>query len=222
MLDFVRLLHLRSAPNKTAWTLTLETFLRGRGYRINGKDIIRRKFTAALKWFTYLEAEKDKYIRKAIIRLSTPGKSTMEDEDEEEGLGEWVDVEEEGTAYLARCCPCCFVSPQVVVCIDACFTQKRRTPVRGIGTDPPLRHSYTAFLSPKEVLDAKDEVEERRPRREQLEKGMKVPTSVLDACQDSFKAADEKRTKASTKYFADTGLMALLCRHDRVFTSPSP
>lgn len=45
---------------------------------------------------------------------------------------------------------------------------------------------------------------------------MKVPKSTLDGCQESFKAADEKRTKASTTFFADTGIMALLCRHDRV------
>lgn len=45
---------------------------------------------------------------------------------------------------------------------------------------------------------------------------MKVPISVLDGCQESFTAADEKREKASTKFFADTGLMAMLCRHDRV------
>ncbi|KAJ7810972.1 hypothetical protein B0H14DRAFT_2606852 [Mycena olivaceomarginata] len=38
----------------------------------------------------------------------------------------------------------------------------------------------------------------------------------LDACKASFKAADEKRVKASTDFFEDTGLMALLCRHDRV------
>lgn len=49
-----------------------------------------------------------------------------------------------------------------------------------------------------------------------FEGSMKVPTSVLDSCNDSFKAADEKREKASTKFFADTGLMALVCRHDRV------
>ncbi|KDR74548.1 hypothetical protein GALMADRAFT_70781 [Galerina marginata CBS 339.88] len=48
------------------------------------------------------------------------------------------------------------------------------------------------------------------------EPGMRVPTSVLDGCNDSFLAADEKRMKASTLFFADTGLMALLCRHDRV------
>lgn len=45
---------------------------------------------------------------------------------------------------------------------------------------------------------------------------MKVSTAVLDACSDSFKAADASRAKASTTFFSDTGLMALLCRHDRV------
>ena len=49
-----------------------------------------------------------------------------------------------------------------------------------------------------------------------IENGMRVPSSVLNDCGQSFKAADEKRQKASTQYFADTGLMALLCRHDRV------
>jgi Kyakuja-Dileera-Zisupton transposase len=44
----------------------------------------------------------------------------------------------------------------------------------------------------------------------------KVPDHVLDECEESFTAADEKRQKASTQFFSDTGLMALLCRHDRV------
>ncbi|EDR07472.1 uncharacterized protein LACBIDRAFT_327986 [Laccaria bicolor S238N-H82] len=35
-------------------------------------------------------------------------------------------------------------------------------------------------------------------------------------CGDSFTAADEKQVKASTQFFSDTGLMALLCEHDRV------
>ncbi|KAF7360907.1 hypothetical protein MSAN_01120600 [Mycena sanguinolenta] len=43
-----------------------------------------------------------------------------------------------------------------------------------------------------------------------------LPRSVLDACEASFKAADEKRQKTSTDFFDDTALMALLCRHDRV------
>jgi hypothetical protein len=48
------------------------------------------------------------------------------------------------------------------------------------------------------------------------ENGMRVPTSVLDGCGESFFAADEKREKASTQFFADTGVMAMLCSHDRV------
>ncbi|KAG2067433.1 hypothetical protein BDR04DRAFT_1213631 [Suillus decipiens] len=45
---------------------------------------------------------------------------------------------------------------------------------------------------------------------------MRIPMSVLDGCSESFVAADEKCEKASMHFFADTGLMALLCRHDWV------
>ncbi|KAJ7193672.1 hypothetical protein B0H12DRAFT_1207127 [Mycena haematopus] len=43
-----------------------------------------------------------------------------------------------------------------------------------------------------------------------------VPKSVLDDCEASFVAADEKRAKSSTQFFDDTGLMALNSRHDHV------
>ena len=48
-----------------------------------------------------------------------------------------------------------------------------------------------------------------------VEAGMKVPNLALDACGASFVAVDGDRIKASTKYFEDTGLMAVLCHHDR-------
>lgn len=71
------------------------------------------------------------------------------------------------------------------------------------------------------------EVEEARPSQSKnpqsdqpslpdFEPGMQVPTTVLDECNDSFTAADSNHVKASTQFFSDTGLMALLCRHDRV------
>lgn len=44
----------------------------------------------------------------------------------------------------------------------------------------------------------------------------KLPPEVLAKCQESFKAADESRQKASTQFFPDTGVMALLCLHDCV------
>lgn len=48
-----------------------------------------------------------------------------------------------------------------------------------------------------------------------MEPGMSLPTSVLDDCGNSFTAANKKREKASTQFFVDTGIMSLLCRHDR-------
>ncbi|KIK73550.1 hypothetical protein PAXRUDRAFT_83264, partial [Paxillus rubicundulus Ve08.2h10] len=45
---------------------------------------------------------------------------------------------------------------------------------------------------------------------------MKIPMSVLNSCGDSFIAANEKRDKASTCYFVDTSLMAMLCCHGHV------
>jgi hypothetical protein len=56
----------------------------------------------------------------------------------------------------------------------------------------------------------------REPQVDGYEGSLKVPASTLDGCNDSFTAADERRHKASTQFFSDTGLMAILCRHDRV------
>jgi hypothetical protein len=112
----------------------------------------------------------------------------------------------------------------VIVCLDACFTQKRRKKPQGQGDqDDPHRHPDSFFLSKEEVDEMEDYMIERRnkPRfatsaNDAFDGALKVPNSVLDGCNDSFTAADERRQKASTQLFADTGLMALLCRHDRV------
>ncbi|KAJ3733669.1 hypothetical protein DFJ43DRAFT_994490 [Lentinula guzmanii] len=131
--------------------------------------------------------------------------------------------------YLRSRCPVCFggkseFTEGVIVCIDACFTQKHNKQPR----DPKHTHPKSVFVSPEEVDTWRDFVEEIRPRRsspakhtpETEEDGfegmMKVPKSVLDICQDSFTAADGNREKASTQFFDSTALMALLCRHDRV------
>jgi hypothetical protein len=116
-----------------------------------------------------------------------------------------------------------------VVALDACFTQKRGKNLNNPNhRDYPRHHHESAFLSEAEVKAMEEYVAAQRatkatrtthPRNDRedgFEDGMKVPISVLNDCGDSFKAADEKREKASTQFFADTGLMALLCRHDRV------
>ena len=43
-----------------------------------------------------------------------------------------------------------------------------------------------------------------------------VPDTALDECEKSYEAADEKKEKTLGTKFDDTGLMALVCRHDIV------
>ncbi|KAJ7899941.1 hypothetical protein B0H13DRAFT_2336707 [Mycena leptocephala] len=118
----------------------------------------------------------------------------------------------------------------VMVSIDTCFMQKKKKSPK----DPPKYHPDThLFRGPghenggllDSVRNTSDKNETRRKRQardvEEEEDGynhkdLLLPRSVLDGCEASFKAADEKREKASTEFFEDTRLMALLCRHDRV------
>ncbi|KAJ7114460.1 hypothetical protein C8R44DRAFT_881299 [Mycena epipterygia] len=139
--------------------------------------------------------------------------------------------------YLISRCPACFgglmYDPSqmvdVNVCVDACFTQKRR---RKGARDPPRSHPHTVFVPEPTAERMNAHVEQVRPSRTKAKAkqprtadddddvyeapNLKVPRSVLNECESSFKAADEKREKASIKFFDDTGIMAMLCRHDRV------
>ena len=116
-----------------------------------------------------------------------------------------------------------------LVCVDACFTQKNN---KHRTQDPKHEHLKTVFVPPEEVEIWKEFVEEVCPRRnasgkakkttpnpdeeDGFEGSLRVPNSVLDACGESFTAADGDRQKASTQFFDSTALMGLLCRHDRV------
>ncbi|KAG6821973.1 hypothetical protein H0H92_015860, partial [Tricholoma furcatifolium] len=48
------------------------------------------------------------------------------------------------------------------------------------------------------------------PQDDHYEGSLRVPKSVLDGCESGFTAADSRRQKASTQFFDDTALMALL------------
>lgn len=114
------------------------------------------------------------------------------------------------------------------MCVDACFTQKHNKSQR----DPAKVYTDSVFIDEEELQRMEEIVESIRPPRttgkkatgsaqgaeeeDRCEKSLKVPNSALDGCESSFKAADERRQKASTKFFDCTGIMALMCRHDRV------
>lgn len=123
----------------------------------------------------------------------------------------------------------------VLVQIDACFAQKNMKS----RWDPSLTHVKTRFVPQNEVELARIYVEELQARSHQpksrttgskkrkrqdppkedemdvIEDGLEVANSVLDKCQSSYTAADESRKKADSSHFQSTGLVVLICRHDR-------
>jgi hypothetical protein len=60
------------------------------------------------------------------------------------------------------------------------------------------------------------EVERLRIHPSRQANPLPVANAILDDCERSFTAAQSSRAKTSTSFFDDTGLMALICRHDRL------
>ena len=56
-------------------------------------------------------------------------------------------------------------------------------------------------------------IEKQRKTPPKAQKAL-VPNEAIDSCKSSYEAADGKKQKASMDSFDDTGVMALICRHD--------
>ncbi|KAG2050299.1 hypothetical protein BDR06DRAFT_984071 [Suillus hirtellus] len=189
ILEFVHLLFVCQSPNQTVWCDAVETFLDGMGYKFTDHHGSRSHF------------------------YSHHGRSKGP-----------------GIEYLRSRCLLCFGGntyhgsdlhsiPDATICIDACFTQKCLTNPHGADSIDPPNPTPTFFLSDDDVKAMEDFVQSCRGERHQV----RVSRAEGDEdhyeegiCREFFVAADEKHEKASTRFFTDTGLMALLCRHDRV------
>ncbi|KAL0563399.1 hypothetical protein V5O48_018670, partial [Marasmius crinis-equi] len=276
------------SPNHTAWCDTVTEFLDQQGYRIAGKDSLRRRFSNALQWYSALQhatkesrsldnGEDDSLLGSPPLTrpssamsgydyppdsspTSSRPTSPLVDEsdepgeslrgDDNRGTPESDDNHPTGkrarfagpkpkltrpSEYLQLRCPYCYggsygdrdpeLGFDVIVCLDACFTQKHN---KTRGRDPLKKHPDSVFVSEEELRGAEEYVEELRPSRSKpgneveeegedgYEGNMSVPRSALNGCHESFTVADERRQKASTQFFDCTGLMVLLCCHDRV------
>ncbi|KAJ7077217.1 hypothetical protein C8R44DRAFT_836767 [Mycena epipterygia] len=247
VLEFARRLFVNMPPNNTAWCNTLETFLSSRSYKLKTRDTLRMRFGNALEWYISMEHATNARIEALLDtapihsrRNALDSHSTSNTHGSPPSLSTDAAPAQEArpSDYLISRCPACFGGlvhdpsqmVDVNVCIDACFTQKRR---RKGARDPPRSHPHTVFVPEPTAERMNAHVEQVRPSRTKAKAkerrtaadddddvyeapNLKVPRSVLNECESSFKAADEKREKASVKFFDDTGIMAMLCRHDRV------
>ncbi|KAG1803292.1 uncharacterized protein BJ212DRAFT_1449924 [Suillus subaureus] len=182
VLEFVHLLFIRQSPNHTAWCNAVEMFLDGMGYKLTLMHSLCHHFSNAFHWYQVLTILARDHISNLIA-------DTWKDKICLQPM-----AVKQPTEYL-----------YIIICIDACFTQKCSTNPHGAnGHNPP--NLTPSFFLPKDDVQAMDEfmqccqgerhrerVSRMEPEEDCYEMGMSVPVSVLDGC-----------------------LMALLCRHDCV------
>lgn len=116
----------------------------------------------------------------------------------------------------------------MAVCCDGNVEQQR---LRHAGSgDQPVPKVHTHFLTAELVEESRDYVNAKMGKSSHKAKakdndegepddvvpGLTIPNHVYSGCKKRFLAADEDNKKADTSVFSDTGLMALVCRHDRV------
>lgn len=98
-----------------------------------------------------------------------------------------------------------FLPPGVVKAADTHISRQRNMrPSQRVTAVPGIK-------SLKEILQEAD-------RPDVVEANLPLPKSSYDGCEKSYIAANERNIKASKSIFASTGLMAMVCRHDRVIS----
>jgi hypothetical protein len=120
---------------------------------------------------------------------------------------------------LVQRCPACFGGTtfgrplaeggDFHVATDGNFHHRHR---RSSG-DCPAFYDPTYFLSKGEV-DAMGEQIRKQRKKPAKTYSRDVPDEAIDACEASYEAADGNKRKADIDCYDDTGLMALICRHD--------
>ncbi|KAI6104219.1 hypothetical protein F5141DRAFT_979033, partial [Pisolithus sp. B1] len=238
LLSLVRQLFMWMPPNTSAWCESFEAYLAVMGYRMDTKEGMHRRFSNAYHWYCILEMSLDEHVQQQLqksagppshtpLAVSSPSHCCPDDNVSNSNM--------RPSEYLQQHCSLCFSGHSwqsnnnqqsssdvdAIVCIDACFTQKCRSGQ----TDDPVNPTATVFLSPEDIHAMECEVDGRRGQAskrnpgdegEVFGEGMKITTLVLKGCNESFTVADERHQKASTQFFSDTGVMALLCCHDHV------
>ncbi|KAF9236944.1 hypothetical protein BU15DRAFT_49398, partial [Melanogaster broomeanus] len=66
MLEFTRECFLRLPPNVTGFTGAVESFLRGRQYKLELMDTLRRRYGNSLNWYISLHATADLHVINTI------------------------------------------------------------------------------------------------------------------------------------------------------------
>ncbi|KAG9309814.1 hypothetical protein JVU11DRAFT_10191 [Chiua virens] len=124
-------------------------------------------------------------------------------------------------SILAQCCPACFggtlfgrstqglQGSDIHVATDGNFHHRH---CRSAGNSPSFYDPEYFLL--KQQVDAMGTHVAKQRKKPSRTHTSSIPDKAIDSCEASYEAADDKKQKTSMESFDDTGLMALICRHD--------
>lgn len=96
------------------------------------------------------------------------------------------------------------------VCIDGNFNHRH---LKSAGECPQF-YNPTYFLSKEQVDNVGSRIEAARTKPPRNRRVIKVPDEAVDQCENGHTAGDGEKAKTNMERFDDSGVMALVCRHD--------
>ncbi|KAG1818701.1 uncharacterized protein BJ212DRAFT_1268720, partial [Suillus subaureus] len=123
------------------------------------------------------------------------------------------------SSILMQHCPACFAGVlfgrplseggNIHIAMDRNFHHRHQ---QFVGDCP--RFYNPAYFLPKAQVDEVGHRIQSLHKRAPKKHTSSVPDEVIDQCEHSYEAVDEKKQKAVMDSFDDTGVMALICWHD--------
>ncbi|KAJ7834258.1 hypothetical protein B0H14DRAFT_2363941 [Mycena olivaceomarginata] len=238
LLEVYRTLFERSCDAITALAAALQTIYDRRGFRVSAqrdpdqraKDPFRKLLGQAVLWYSNIKervrAKVDAALTAAEPPLPPPSDPPMEPLETSAPPEAPLDAEAGTTSsaasrVLRERCPACFGLEEwgrslkdggdVQLGADGCFSYRH---LRSAG-DGPIAYDASYFVSKEKVAQVDTRINEARKRNPANCKPA-IPQEALDACQESWKAAGEKKQKADPKHYDANGVFVMTCRHSQV------
>ncbi|KAG2092122.1 uncharacterized protein F5147DRAFT_657744 [Suillus discolor] len=237
-LTFYQALFERSCDAINALASALKTYYSRRGFQMMDKqgesirEPFRRGLGYAVQWFDILQIKVEHQLESLIqqcqdcvtqFKEASSVLDTSSSPDAQQHLEQPSSPpilhRKQCSPLLVQRCPACFGGTlygrptddggDIHVATDGNFHHRHR---RSAG-DCPWFYDPTYFL-PKDFIDEVGrQIESQRKRPPRARKCV-VPDEAIDRCENAYEAADGKKQKAAMDSFDDTGIMALICRHD--------
>ena len=189
------------------------------------KDPFRHGPSQAIQWYSILQVEVEKQVDGIIQRSRLLVKLTFEESIDPSPTALSPTVQQESLSrgscaeILAQRCPACFGGTlfgrlldkggDIHVAMDGNFHHWHCC---SVGDCPPF-YEPTYFIPKAQVDTIGWHIDCARQHPSKSSRPV-VPDEAIDQCEASYEAADGQKQKVAMDIFNDTGIVALICRHN--------